>query len=89
MRKLILTMAALAMVASVTSEARADGMAVKSVRQARHVCHGSGCGPYTPCRNCRAICPDGYSCSPLYGAYGPYGGTAYWGGFTYTGWGYR
>ena len=29
-------------------------------------------------------CPDGYSCYPLYGAYGPYGGRAYWG--AYTGW---
>jgi hypothetical protein len=29
-------------------------------------------------------CPDGYSCYPLYGAYGPYGGPAYWG--AYTGW---
>ena len=31
-----------------------------------------------------AGCPDGYSCYPLYGAYGPYGGKAYWG--AYTGW---
>jgi len=23
----------------------------------------------------------------LYGAYGPYGGTAYWGGYTLSGWG--
>jgi hypothetical protein len=23
-------------------------------------------------------CPERYSCSPLYGAYGPYGGRAYW-----------
>jgi len=23
-------------------------------------------------------CPDRYSCSSLYGAYGPYGGRAYW-----------
>jgi hypothetical protein len=29
-------------------------------------------------------CPDGYSCYPLYGAYGPYGGKAYWA--AYTGW---
>jgi hypothetical protein len=31
-----------------------------------------------------AGCPDGYSCYPLYGAYGPYGGKAFWG--AYTGW---
>jgi hypothetical protein len=45
-------------------------------------------GPYQPCTaKCRVVCPDGYSCAPLYGAYGPYGGEAYWGGFTFTGWG--
>ena len=27
-------------------------------------------------------CPDYYSCRPLYGAYGPYGGRAYWTGYT-------
>lgn len=30
-------------------------------------------------------CPDGYSCYPLYGAYGPYGGRAYWSAYT-AGW---
>jgi hypothetical protein len=33
-------------------------------------------------------CPDRYSCSSLYGAYGPYGGGAYWTRYTYGGWGY-
>jgi hypothetical protein len=28
-------------------------------------------------------CPDRVSCFPLYGAYGPYGGTAYWGVYSY------
>jgi hypothetical protein len=27
-------------------------------------------------------CPDRYSCFSLYGAYGPYGGPAYWGAYT-------
>jgi hypothetical protein len=27
-------------------------------------------------------CPDRYSCYPLYGAYGPYGGVAYWTAYT-------
>jgi hypothetical protein len=27
-------------------------------------------------------CPNRYSCSPLYGAYGPYGGQAYWRAYT-------
>jgi hypothetical protein len=29
-----------------------------------------------------AGCPDRYSCYPLYGAYGPYGGVAYWTAYT-------
>jgi len=33
-------------------------------------------------------CPDRYSCSSLYGAYGPFGGGAYWTRYTYGGWGY-
>lgn len=27
-------------------------------------------------------CPDRYSCSDLYGAYGPYGGHAYWSAYS-------
>jgi hypothetical protein len=40
-------------------------------------------------RACRVRCPDRYSCSSLYGAYGPYGGARYWGAYTAAGWGYR
>jgi len=40
-------------------------------------------------RVCPRYCPDGFSCAPLYGAYGPYGGVGYWAGYTYSGWGYR
>ena len=36
----------------------------------------------------RNYCPDRFSCSSLYGAYGPYGGGAYWTRYTYGGWGY-
>lgn len=32
-------------------------------------------------------CPPGYPCHSLYGAYGPYGGSRYWGAYTSTGWG--
>ena len=50
----------------------------------RHVSR-SDCGP-SGCRQHRPIyrCPDGVSCYPLYGAYGPYGGAAYWGAYTYS-----
>jgi len=27
--------------------------------------------------------PDRYSCAPLYGAYGPYGGRDYWAAYSY------
>ena len=33
-------------------------------------------------------CPSRYTCASLYGAYGPWGGAAYWGRYTYGGWGY-
>jgi hypothetical protein len=56
--------------------ALADGMVVK--RQARKiVTHDSVVRP---------ACSDPYSCRSLYGAYGPYGGAAYWTRFTYGGW---
>jgi hypothetical protein len=31
----------------------------------------------------RRGCPDAWSCFSLYGAYGPYGGAAYWNRYTY------
>jgi hypothetical protein len=43
-------------------------------------------GACTSRQVCGPVCPDGYSCSPLYGAYGPYGGVSYWGGYTNLGW---
>jgi hypothetical protein len=53
-------------------------------------CRGPECGPHAACgARCRVPCPDGASCYSLYGAYGPYGGTPYWGAYTYSGWGTR
>ena len=51
----------------------------------------SDCGP-RGCEWRRRLnrCPDRLSCYPLYGAYGPYGGVAYWSeysyGYNYYGW---
>jgi hypothetical protein len=68
--------------------ARADEGPAVAHKRARRVCTGPGCGPYAPCgARCRVVCPDGYSCHPLYGAYGPYGGVGFWGAYTFTGWG--
>jgi hypothetical protein len=38
-------------------------------------------------RSCVRTCPGRYSCSSLYGAYGPYGGSRYWSAYTFGGWG--
>jgi hypothetical protein len=58
-------------------DAAADGVAVK--RHARKVvAHTSVV--------MRPACPDPYSCSSLYGAYGPDGGAAYWTRYNYAGW---
>jgi hypothetical protein len=43
-------------------------------------CHGELCHWRNVCWH---GCTDRYSCSPLYGAYGPYGGPAYWGAYSY------
>ena len=74
-----------------TREAMADESAViRHSKKVRQACHGPKCGPYAPCGvRCPIVCPDGYSCRPLYGAYGPYGGVGFWGAYTFTGWGFR
>jgi len=46
-------------------------------------CGPAGCDWH---RVCSRPCPDGMSCAPLYGAYGPYGGQGYWGGYSDIGW---
>jgi hypothetical protein len=49
-------------------------------RQAsRSDCGPSGCGWH----HLTYRCPDRLSCYPLYGAYGPYGGAAYWDVYSY------
>ena len=90
MRKIALTVAtvsALVSTGSLMPEATADeAPVVHHSNKMRHICRGPNCGPYAPCGvRCRIVCPDRYYCYPLYGAYGPYGGTAFWGAYTYTG----
>ena len=48
-------------------------------------CGPNGCKVFHVCTR---ACPDGESCAPLYGAYGPYGGLKYWSGYTDSGWDY-
>ncbi len=93
MRKIaILTVAAGALLFGGSSSYSADlgGYSVRqrSVEQGCHQvkqCGPAGCVVRSVCQR---YCPDGYSCYPLYGAYGPYGGTSYWAAYTDTGWGY-
>jgi hypothetical protein len=68
--------AAVAVLFSLSGNAFADGMKVK-----HHVRK-----PVSQHSVIRPACPDPYSCAPLYGAYGPYGGAAYWTRYTYEGW---
>ena len=90
MRKTLFTLAAVLTliasdafsVGSFADEAPPVRRHAQRVHQAKPVCTGSYCVP-------RVVCPGGYSCAPLYGAYGPYGGVDYWGAYTLAGWGPR
>ena len=68
--------AAVAVLFSLSDKTFAEGMKVK-----HHVRK-----PVPQNSVIRPACPDPYSCAPLYGAYGPYGGAAYWTRYTYEGW---
>jgi hypothetical protein len=95
MRKLILMVAMAATVIGLQASshtARAADMGVYSRERValsghcsrQRICGPEGCGWQ---RFCRVGCLDRYRCSSLYGAYGPYGGSAYWGAYTSVGWG--
>jgi hypothetical protein len=90
MRKIAISILATIAVIScgcVSQEASADEANVRHTKKVRPVTHARKCGPYDQC-GFPVSCPSG-TCYSLYGAYGPYGGTAYWGRYTYAGWGYR
>jgi hypothetical protein len=80
-----------------THHSFADGWPVtRHAKKASYVCEGPKCGPYMPCDvRCRIACPDPASCYSLYifqrqyGPYEPYGGVAFWGRLTQSGWIYR
>jgi len=90
MRKIAVSMlATIAIIScdSLSQGALADGVGVRHTKKARPVTHARNCGPHDQC-GLPVACPSG-TCYSLYGAYGPYGGTVYWGRYTYAGWGYR
>ncbi len=77
---------------SVGTKAADDGLGAGLIHRAAP---NTGCRDVRKCgpagckwhRVCGSFCPDGVSCYPLYGAYGPYGGVVYWGSYTDSGWG--
>ena len=70
-----------------TQDALADGISAGRSKKIRHVSRITKCAPVDRC-GFAVACPDG-TCYSLYGAYGPFGGPAYWTRYTYDGWGYR
>jgi hypothetical protein len=98
MRKLILTIAMAATVVGLQAAshvARAADIGVYTREPSARVTAGGHCSRQWFCgpegcgwqKFCRVGCPDRYMCSSLYGAYGPWGGTAYWSAYTSAGWG--
>ena len=82
MRRPLYFMAAIIAIFSVAWLSASPGQAADLNVHKRHV-SGSDCGPYGCQKYRRIYCPDRVSCYPLYGAYGPYGGAAYWGAYSY------
>lgn len=77
-----------------STNGRATELGVPRDRVAEALPHCDGTQPCRPVScgpgyRCKPLCPDGYSCYPLYGGYGPYGGSAYWDAYTGGGWEYR
>jgi hypothetical protein len=70
-----------------TSDAAADGYAAKRHHQNVRHAHRHGCAYRDNC-GLPVVCPSRI-CYSLYGAYPPYGGSAYWARYTYGGWGFR
>jgi hypothetical protein len=89
MRRLLLIAAMTIATASAALLFASRGQAADLNANTRHFSR-SDCGPYG-CQWQRKLsrCPDRLSCYPLYGAYGPYGGAAYWGAYSYDYAGYR
>jgi hypothetical protein len=88
MRKVILSIVTLAAMVSwdcAAQRASADGVQV--VHHAKKVdrAYRPDCLGFDRC-GAPVGCPTRYTCSSLYGAYGVYGGHAYWTRFTYGGW---
>jgi hypothetical protein len=84
MRSVVVTLALAAFLPCVSAygaDGRVDRRARPLVEATRVEKSAWVCGP----RGCRTRvfrCPDRHSCSPIYGAYGPFGGVNYWSAFS-------
>ena len=89
MRRALYSVAAIIAISSVALLFASRVQAADLNANKRHFSR-SDCGPYG-CQRQRKLygCPDRFSCFPLYGAYGPYGGAAYWAAYSYDYTGYR
>jgi hypothetical protein len=84
---LMLTAITVATSGCFSQEVRADGVSVRHAKKVQPAVHARRCGLYDRC-GFPVVCPS-QACYSLYSAYGPYGGPAYWGQYTYSGWGHR
>jgi hypothetical protein len=83
MQKALFTCLMIVISGAVPAHAAHHGRAhAVSVCPREWVCGASGCEWRVICHR---PCPDSYSCSSLYGAYGPYGGAGYWGAYSSAG----
>src|SRR5262245_66690334 len=83
MRRALYSVAAILAISSVGLLFAGQGQAADLNANKRQYSR-SDCGPYgCQWRHKLYGCPDRLSCYPLYGAYGPYGGAAYWGAYSY------
>jgi hypothetical protein len=79
MPRMLLTVAAIATIISADLSTKTRAADLQPLPAWKRSAHFKS--PYKSCTR--------YYCYPLYGAYGPFGGMAYWGAYTDAGWGYR
>jgi hypothetical protein len=81
MRQALYSLATIVAIFSIGLLFSSQGQAADLNANKRHISRSHyGLSAY---RHSYRRCPDRVSCFPLYGAYGPFGGTAYWGVYSY------
>jgi hypothetical protein len=83
MRRALCSMATIVAIFSIGLLFTSQGQAADLNANKRHISRSQYGPSYRHWHRGLYGCPDRVSCFPLYGAYGPYGGTAYWGTYSY------